>query len=271
MTLDFSQTAAGMQSTAQLQFKGENLRGSLELSVGGLNASYFTLSTDNVAASAANATSGTWITVTYTPRTEGEHTANLIITDGGLDEGSRIVKLRGECLPKPELTAPVATAPTDVTREGYTANWETPQGETVDYYVVTLRRYAGASVTEEELLAEDNSLDITGFADDDYHTYSVRSSRLGVTSPASNVITVNHSSAICTIGADTPFVVEAFDGGLVRFRCSEPLTAVTFHDLAGRPVLCLDRVDDLMEIIMPRGVYVVTASSRVAPVKVVVY
>lgn len=271
MTLDFSQTAEGLSSTAQLQFKGENLRGSLELSVGGADKGLFTLSTNRITASAANATSGTWITVTYAPKSTGEHTANLIITDGGLDEGSRIVKLRGECLPKPQLVAPVATAATDVTTDSYTANWEVPEGETVDYYVVTLRRYAKGSVTEEELVAEGNSLEITGFANDDYHTYTVRSSRLGVLSDASNVITVDHSAAIESVYTDRPLVVETFEGGLVRFRCSDVHHGVSFYDMTGRQVMWLDTVTDLQETVMPKGVYVVTSESHRRPVKIIVH
>ncbi|MCM1348895.1 MAG: endonuclease [Firmicutes bacterium] len=272
MTLDFSQVATGLSTTAQLQFKGENLRGSLELSVGGLNRSYFKISTNTVASSAANATSGTWITVTYTPTTTGEHTANLIITDGGLDEGSRIVKLRGECLPVPTLTAPVATEATDITSDTYTANWDIPANETIDYYMVTLRRYdKNGNVTVEELPAENNELEITGFAADDYHTYSVQSSRLGILSPASNVITVRHTSAIESIGADTPFVVETFEGGTVRFRCSEPHSNVTVFDMAGRVLRVLPTVTDLQEITLPQGAYVVVSDTHRRPVKVIVY
>ncbi len=271
MTLDFSQTAAGHTSTAQLQFKGEYLRGDMELSVGGLNRSYFTLSTDRVASGAANSESGTWITVTYKPQTTGEHTANLIITDGGLDEGSRIVKLRGECLPVPELSAVTATDATDLTDDTYTANWNIPANEVIDYYVVTLRRYSNGTYIEEELTAEENSLEITGFSAYEYDTYSVRSARLGVLSEPSNTITVRHSSAIEGIDTDLPFVVETFPGGTVRFRCSEPIEQIAVLDMTGRMVTMLEQITDLQEITLPNGVYLIKAACRRTPVKIVVY
>ncbi len=271
MTLDFSQTALGMSSTAQVQFKGENLVGSLELSVGGTNRSCFTISTDNVGASAANAVSGTWITVRYTPQNVGEHTANLIITDGGLDEGSRIVQMRGECLPKPTLSRVTATQATEITDNSYVANWEIPADDVIDYYIVTIRRYNSAGVTVYEQVAENNSLEITDFADDTYHTYSVRSSRLGVTSEESNVITVNHNAAIDYVNTDFPFAVETYPGGIVRFRCSETAEDVRIFDMTGRQTCCIDHVSDLHEITLPAGVYVVTARNARVPVRIVVY
>lgn len=271
MTLDFSQTAQGHSSTAQLQFKGENLRGTLELSIGGTDRNLFSLSTTSVSATAANATGGTWITITFNPTAEGIHNANLIITDGGLDEGSRIVKLQGECLPVPSLSAPVATAATDIKAGSYIANWEIPSGETIDFYMVTLKRYSNGSVTTEQLPADNNYLEITDFANDDYHTYSVQSSRLGILSPASNVITVNHSSAIAAIDADKPLQVETYPGGTVRFRCSEPHASVSIFDMTGRCILSIPQVTDLFEINLPAGAYVVTSAKHRTPVKIIVW
>ena len=271
MTLDFSQTAQGYTSTAQVQFKGENLRGSLELSIGGASRSLFTLSANTVSAAAANSTGGTWVTITYKPTEVGEHTANLIITDGGLDEGSRIVQLRGECLPVPELSAPVATQATDITADSYVANWEAPADETIDFYMVTLKRYSKGTVTTEQLPAENTSLEITDFADDDYHTYSVQSSRLGILSDASNVITVNHSAGIGSVDADKPLQVETFAGGTVRFRCSEPHLSVSIFDLAGRCVTTISEVTDYQEVTLPAGAYLVTSASHRSPVKIIVW
>lgn len=272
MTLDFSQTAAGYTSTAQLQFKGENLMGSLELSVGGLNRSYFTLSTTAVGSAAANATSGTWITVTYTPKTEGEHTANLIITDGGLQEGSRVVKLRGECLPVPVLTTLTATEATSVKDSTYVANWDMPSDpdETVDFYVLTVKKYHGTQCETEELYSENNYMEVDGFEDCDYHTYSVQSSRLGVRSAASNVITVRHTAALQSVFADKPLIVESIGGGKIRFRCSETHPVVYVSDLTGRIVATVADVTDLTEYVLPEGLYLIGAPTLKSPVKVVV-
>lgn len=272
MTLDFSQTAVGYPTTAQVQFKGEYLTGSLELSVGGADRKYFKLSTDNVSASAANSTSGTWITVTYTPDALGEHTANLIITDGGLEEGSRIVRMRGESLPVPQLSALTATAATEVTNDSFTANWqEPPADEVVDFYMVTVRHYSkSGAVTEEVLPAEENSVEVTGFTNDSYATYSVQSSRLGLMSPQSNVVTVDHSSAIGEIVADRPFAVETYEGGTIRFRCSEPLSGVSVFDLTGRCVMAIGEVTDFMEVTLAPGAYLIVSDDHRTPVKTVV-
>lgn len=271
MTLDFDQTAAGYTSTSQLQFRGENLTGSLELSVGGLNRSYFTVSTNTVGASAANAPSGTWITVTYKPGTTGNHTGNLIITDGGLEEGSRIVKLRGECLPVPTLSRLNATEATDITDDTYMAHWDLPPtDETVDFYYVTVNHYKGTTVTTEELVAEQNSLEVTGFSGYDYDTYTVSSSRLGLRSEPSNTITVRHTSGIGDLTVDSPLTVECYVGGIVRFRCSEPHHNVVIFDMTGRVIAVLDTVTDYQEITLTPGAYIVTSASHRKPLKMIV-
>lgn len=269
MTLDFSQTAVGYPITAQVQFKGESLRGSLELSIGGADRKLFKLSSDKVSAEAANSTSGTWVTVTYTPTELGEHTANLIITDGGLEEGSRVVKMRGESLPVPSLSALKATAATEITDDGFVANW-TESVDEVDYYMLTVRHYRKGTVTEEVLSVDNTYTEVTGFAEDDYATYSVQSSRLGILSPQSNVITVDHSSAIGEIVAEQPLVVETFDGGLVRFRCSEPHNGVAVYDFTGRCVRVVGTVTDFMEITLAPGAYFVVSENHYSPLKTVV-
>ena len=88
--------------------------------------------------------------------------------------------------------APLAQAATNVSDNGFTANWEAVQG--ADSYLLNVYSISGSEaqyiVKDMELTA--TSYDVTGTqADVDYY-YSVCSKRNGETSNASNVITVIH-------------------------------------------------------------------------------
>lgn len=273
MYLDFNQTAINHSSTAQLQFRGENLTGYLELNLSraaNTDSEYFSLSTSTVQSKDANRQDGSWITVTYKPTALGKHTAQLIITEGGLQEGSRIVQLSGECLAEPTLSKLTATAATDVNADSFTANWDVPANEVIDYYMVTLKHYRGNDVVTEELPAESNSLVVDNFAGDDYCTYSVRSSRLGMYSDESNVITVTNPASIGAVETDLPFAVQTFDGGIIRIRCSEKLYNLRVYDLAGREIKLIAEITDFMEFTMPAGAYLVTVDGHRTPVKLIV-
>ncbi|MEE1207713.1 MAG: endonuclease [Muribaculaceae bacterium] len=267
MALDFGQVALGKSVTAQLFFKGENLTVPLALLVYRNDKDMFSIPTRSIAPSLVNSADGYWLTVTYTPTALGTHTSRLLIQDGGLP-GSRGIELRGECLPVPTLSTLTATAATSVTGDSYVANWNIPDGETVDYYVVTRTQYRNGTSTTEELLAEENSLLIEGFDINDSESYSVQSVRLGYRSPMSNVVFVNHSG-IADTEADQPLVVTGYEGGM-RFSCSVPQSGVVIYDSLGRIAAAIDSVDGSTDIAFSRGVYLVVSDQCRRPVKVVV-
>lgn len=266
MVLDFGQVALGNSATAQLFFKGEKLKGYFEFTIYNGNYSFFKSSASTLSAVAANSTNGAWITITYTPTEIGEHTSRFLVQEGGL-EGSLGIELRGECLPRPTLSTLTANAASEITREGYTANWDIPS-EPVDYYVITLHRYKGTTVTTETVEAENPAWHIDGFEDYDKDVYSVQSSRLGVLSAPSNEITVAQPAGIDAVNADTPFTVESYPE-LLRVRCSGTQTHMTVYDLTGRMVMCVDEVTDGYEFQLPAGMYFVRTDTHFTPVKVV--
>lgn len=83
MSLDFSQVAVNHTVTSRMQLKSENCTGTFEISMVGLNKTYFTVTPTEVPTSLTNSASGTWVTVTYAPRTVGSHSAKLTISEGG--------------------------------------------------------------------------------------------------------------------------------------------------------------------------------------------
>lgn len=269
--LDFNQVALSQSSTSTLLFKGENLSGTFTIRVIGANKSLFTISTSALSAAQANTQAGASLSVTYTPTSVGTHTARLSLSDGGMPDGwSRIIELRGECLEYPTLTAPTAYDAINVTDQAYTARWTSPSDEVVDYYMVTVKRYAkDGTVTTTEYPAETDTLDVDGLDLADYDSYAVQSVRLNVRSAMSNYVTVRPTASIDGLFADEPLRLESFYG-VVRFRCSTPHTNVRVMDVAGRTIRVLAIIDDQDEIALPAGLYFIATDQHQRPLRTVV-
>lgn len=268
MALDFGMVAIGKTTTADLFFHGENLTGTFELTLTGTDSKMFRLPANSLSASLVNSPEGTWVRVSYTPTELGEHTARLIISDGGLT-GSRGIQLIGQCLPVPTLNACTAEDASDITDKSYRANWTTPSGEVVDYWIVTRTKYAGGEAQLEEILSEEQGTIIEDFDQWDSESYSVQSVRLGYRSPMSNVIFVNHNSITGVVTGDQALIVRGFDGCL-RFNCAAPQTAACIYDVAGHLILYLDQIHDNMDVNILPGIYFVKTNECRTPVKVAV-
>lgn len=270
MTIDFGEVALGHSVTAQLIFRGENVSGTFELGISGMNKSLFKLSANSVVGSLANSASGTSVTLTYTPASTGTHSAQVNITDGCLPAAGYKVYLKASCLPKPTLTQLTATEPTSVTDKSYIAHWEQqPDDEVVDYYMVTVKRYNNGVVTTTEYPAEADWLKIDGLDEGDYDTYAVQSVRLEERSPISNYITVRPTAAIDEILADEPLAIETGDG-FIRFRCSNDQEDARIYDTLGRIITIIPTVSDGYEQPLDRGIYLITTKANRKPIKVVV-
>ncbi|MCM1067412.1 MAG: endonuclease [Muribaculaceae bacterium] len=265
--LDFGQVALGKESITQLYVKGANLGGTVDVSLYRDDAAMFSISQTSIPASLVCADGGYWLEIRYTPTKLGKHTARILLQG---DFGSRGVGLSGECLEVPVLSTLTATAPTDIRSDRYTANWSAaPEGEVIDYYIVTRTKYlTGGQPVTEELVAESNSLEIDGFDESDREAYSVQSVRLDIRSQMSNVVFVDHSG-ITGVTTEEPLVVQTFPG-FMRFICSAPQTGCRVYDSAGRIVLYIDSVEQNLDVEMPVGIYFVVTDQHPTPVKVAV-
>lgn len=266
MSVDFEQVAIGKSKTSQLAFLGHNLTGKLSVTITGTNKTMFSLDTKTIDAALVNADGGYFLPITYTPTATGEHSARLIISDGGMT-GSRGIGLVGECLDAPTLTAPVATAASDITEESYVANWEVP-AETVDYYIVTRTRYLNGDASSEELIAEENSLLIEDFSSSTSESYNVRSVRLGYESPSSNEVFVYHAG-VEGVEMDSPLGYAYWPGGL-RVVCGETHYNMEIYDIAGRLIMTRAEVNNNDIIELPYGVYVITTENCHTPLRVII-
>ena len=268
-TLDFGEVAIGSSITRQLFFKGENLTGSLSLVLSGTNKAMFSISSSSIQAELVNAADGYKLNITYSPTALGDHTAKLLVYDGGIT-GSRGVVLNGSCKDVPSLSALTALDATNITDESYVANWEASSDE-IDAYVVTRTRYVNGSAEVEtiEIDPSETSLLITDFNESTEESYSVQSERLGFRSPASNVINVYHGG-IDAIDNDQPLGVAVFPD-CIRFICGATThTGARIYDTSGRLRYYLPVVENNMEINLPFGVYFITTDTLRHPLRIVV-
>ena len=278
MSLDFGETAIGSSSTSSLFFRGENLTGSLTLTLTGSKRSLFKTDVSSISASAANSENGYWLRITYNPvevsPDEGDE-ARLVISDGGLD-GSLGIALRGKGLPVPELHDFKALPASDVTSTSYTANWEEPVygnpaiADIVDYYIVTRTRFTNGTASSEDIEAETNELQITGCEPGSRESYSVRSSRLGYYSAYSNSITVDlGTGGVADVVNDSP-LGWAYTPGGVRIVCAQPHTGCRVYDAIGRLVYEIGVIDNNMLIQLPQGAFFIVTDQQATPLRVLV-
>ncbi len=266
MELQFNRVALGMEATTRLLVKGNNLSGSIYNQIWSGDSDMFGTSTENIPAKEACTNDGYWLTITYKPTALGEHESKILFE--GSFPGTRSVLLKGECLPMPELSACTALPPTDVLADSYTANWTSPDADNIDYYVVTLTRYTGGKATTEEIISENNYLEITDFAASDQDAYFVQSESLGVRSPESNIIFVDHTG-ITGVLTQEPLAVASAEG-YIRFMCSAPQTGARIYNAAGALYMQIDRVEQNTEVAAAQGVYLIVTDQHPTPLKVIV-
>ena len=264
--LDFGEVALGKSLDYVIFIKGRGLNNPLSVQIYKDDERMFRIPVSTVSRTVANSAEGYPLKVTYYPSSIGEHTARLLISDGGL-VGSVGIELHAQCLPVPTLSPLTALNATGIEGSRYIANW-TAATEDVDYYVITRTVYGAGNVEArtEVFTTEDGTA--TSYAFDDRgsgetHTYQVQSYRLGYTSEPSNVITVD-DSGITGIEANKPLQVIAMDGG-VLVKCSEDVGSAVVYDMAGRVVRRVNHVSDDTVIELPRGIYLLkTTTSRQA-------
>ena len=264
--LDFGEVAIGRSLEYTLYVKGRGLNNPLTIQLYRDDYKMFSIPVTSVSRTMANSAEGYPLTITYTPTATGEHTARLLIMDGGLT-GSVGVELRARCADVPMLTQLEALPASNVTSNGYIANWKAADEE-VDYYIVTRNIYnkKTGDVRTEVTNTDDGNTTSYAFADrqaDETHTYSVQSYRLGYTSEPSNVITID-TSGLTGIEADKPLHVLSMEGGIL-IQCSEDVGEAAVFDMSGRVVRHIENLANDMVIELPRGIYLLkTATSRTA-------
>ena len=203
-TFDMGGVILGESVTMEIPVLGKNFSQSAVVSIKGRDAAMFSLMfagmewpSLTLTAAQINSVSGHILQVKYTPSsitTENAcHTATLEITSKELSSPI-IVNIQGECHEVVTLTPIVALDATNVTDDGYTANW-LPSMEDIDYYTVYRNVYdeTGTEVVitvDYEVDASETSLTFTDRMSDCKETYTVTATLHGQESEHSNVIIV---------------------------------------------------------------------------------
>jgi hypothetical protein len=270
MALDFGQTVVNDAVVSVLQIRGENIVTNPELVISGTDKAMFSLETTTVRAADVNKEEGTWVRVTYKPTALGQHSARLIVTsyDGAKSRG---VALIGEALEKPTLHNITALPATGVTTTSYTANWEVPANDVVDYYVITRTVYpANAETYTEEQVAEENYFVFNDCEAGSHESYNVRSCRLGYYSEPSNEVYVDLQAGITSVAADStvPMGWRLADGGVIlTLPNGETATDIRVYDLRGRLVASIPAATNGYHLPLAPGAYILTASNLSTPLR----
>lgn len=265
MALNLGQAAVGQTTPAYLEIQGGNFREALSLRISGADQACFRLQESTVLPSTLNAGRVFRLPVLFTPDTEGQKQARLVIYDGGLSS-SITVTLQGEGVIVETPDAPVALPASDVSATSYIASWQAvPQ--IVDTYTLTRVRYYGDEVESEVYTTPELSLRITDRDPNVAESYTVTASRLGVESVSSNSITVAADTGVGEIEEQMVYPV-ATDGGIL-FMGDFNQANVQVYNLTGAQVISKKiSVDEI--IMLPTGVYVIQSRNLAKPVKILV-
>ncbi len=268
-SLDFGEVAVGKDQVVELLVNGTNLKSALSVRITGADRSMFSLqgvTGNQIPAKDINSDSGYKLSIKYLPTSVGEHTAALTLYDGGFPDGTTFnVSIHGQAFPVPELSAPVATNATDISDNSYVAHWNLPpEGEVVDYYVVTRERYLSSGKETSRLVAEENQLEIDGRDPGVAESYTVKSVRLGFESPESNMIMVAEGS-VGSVDAVQPLSAYAVEGGL-RISLSSRHTGLKIYDMSGKLLVYSAEVSGGEVFPLRSGIYVVVTDQARHPV-----
>jgi hypothetical protein len=112
--------------TETITVNGLNLTEAISIGISGTDASLFSASPTTLSPTDGTVTDQT-VTITYSPTAAGSHTATLTVSSDGATSVTRTLSGSATWAP---LDAPVATAASDVTLNGMTANWNAVSGAT---------------------------------------------------------------------------------------------------------------------------------------------
>lgn len=165
-----------------VQVAGSNLTGNLSANITGIDSSLFT-----VQPAVLNNNSGmvlpSWLTIAYTPFSQGSHWAILNLSSLGALPLS--INLSGTATWMP-LIAPIATQATNITANGFTANWEAVSGAVS--YQLNVFTQGNSPVNGSPFVVNTNSKSLMGLAANTMYYYTVIAQNEHTISPTSNLI-----------------------------------------------------------------------------------
>ena len=189
-TIAFGTNAKGHAMQKTVTVAGHNFTENIAVTVSG---SDFAVAPASLAAAQVNG-SGATLTLTYTPATTGSHSATVTLAA----EGEQLtLNLTGNA-----IDGLPALAATNVSEDGFTANWVCIDGASDLYTLNVMREGASIEGYPLQVTAGDGSYHVTGLEPETPYTYTVSNGSL--TSAAVSV----------TTAAPVPSVEFLYDGDL---------------------------------------------------------
>ena len=164
--VDFGKAYLMQTSTSSISLKAMNLPGNLNIALSGVDASCFSI--DKTTLSKSEAEAGINIGVTFNSTKVGTQTANVVISGGGIDPVTVVLKAN-------IASSFVALPATNVTQNSFTANWTASTGATgylLDVYSLqSTGAFTPATLVEEEFVGLlGNSWTKTGYTDNSLYS-----------------------------------------------------------------------------------------------------
>lgn len=192
--LDFGAVIEGDKKSRTLFVKGSNISSGLSIFIEPeYDYKQFSVSVDRVSKEQAN--TGYKLSINYNPSTTGNHTASIIIYDGGI-QGSVKVSMTGLSFKSDSLKTPELLPATNITNSGFTANWK-PQNF-ADSYCLIVYKYSDGQKYAVNIIDSipESGYEISGLEPGKDYTYSLKTRIGSMLSPESSEMPVKLVSKV---------------------------------------------------------------------------
>ncbi|HBL71956.1 MAG TPA: ribonuclease [Bacteroidales bacterium] len=192
--LSFAPTIVGNTRQRTLYVKGVSLNAPLSVFIE-YAADYTQFATAADVVTAVQGNNGYQLSVSYNPATAGEHTASLLIYDGGI-QGSVKVNMSAKAIPVDSLLPPQIMPASNLSSTGFMANWQPfPYAESYRLNVYALN---GATLSLVQVLdtLPETEWEVTGLTQGQTYAYTLQSRNDGFLSPPSAEMPVTLLSAV---------------------------------------------------------------------------
>jgi endonuclease I len=229
--LVFGPTLVGNTRERTLYVKGVSLNAPLSVFIEQVNNHTQFKSAVRVV-SAAQGNNGYELRMTYQPSTAGDHTASLLIYDGGI-QGSVKVNMRAKAIPVDSLLPPLVLPASNLGATGFTANWQpSPYAESYRLNLYTLEGFTLSLVTIYDSLPETET-EVVGLLPGKTYVYTLQSRNDGYLSPVSPEMPVTLLNGLHR-PPSTAHVYLYTAPNTLYFQASDVGSTVTVYTLTGQ-------------------------------------
>ncbi len=255
-TLNFGEVVTGQNKTLKLFIKGIALKSNLSALIYDGNSTFFQ-TIRSIPYADANSSTGYQLDVKYTPASPGKHLSSIILYDGGIT-GSIYVRMSGECIAVPNLSAPVALTPDQITGNSFVAHWSNVTGAgTYSLFLFSIQNGITPPLRTYENMDE-TSLTIDGLSPMQTYAYTVRAEKLGYTSPLSNEIRVNTTTASVAKNAEAGYKIIVENRKLNIVNQTNTNLSVTICLPDGKTIKEISVTGPSTSISLQKGIYILT-------------